>query len=354
MYWERRDLVLADMRGAGGSGALRCAGIEQYEKSNALAPIYPPTLVADCAASLVSRTDLRFYSTAAAARDIDTVREALGYMRLDLNAVSYGTTLALRYIADFPDRVRTAVLMGTVPASRTPPRYHAQAAEEGFRLLLQLCRADPACASQYPDPAADLERSLTRIDAAQRPAFLEKVRTLLYTPASARTLPSYLRAAANGSLAAASGNVEGRQFADGLYLSITCSESIARMDLDKAVADSGATRFGAYRLVRQRDACAKWPIAAADPQLFEQPLASVPVLFISGALDPVTPPQWTVDIAPRFARSRHVIVRQGAHVLEGLSGMDTCLDRVVPQFVDSGSADGIDMACFDDMQAPFK
>ncbi|MGH8179310.1 MAG: alpha/beta hydrolase [Steroidobacter sp.] len=354
MYREHRDLVLADMRGTGGSEALRCPGLEQYEKTNALAPIYPPTLVADCAALLASYADLRFYSTAAAARDIDAVREALGYRSLDLNAVSYGTTLALRYIADFPDRVRTAVLMGTVPAKRTPPRYHARAAEEGFMLLLQLCQTDPACASAYPHPAADLERSLTRMDAAQRAIFLEKIRTLLYAPASARTLPAYLRDAANGGVATPSASTEGRQFADGLYLSITCSESIARMDLEKAIADSDATRFGAYRLQRQRDACARWPIAAADPELFEQPVSNVPVLFISGALDPVTPSQWTVEVAARFPRSRHVIVPQGAHVLEGLSGMDTCLDRVVPQFVEKGSADDIDMTCFAGMQAPFK
>ena len=45
---------------------------------------------------------------------MEWVREALGYEQLDLNAVSYGTTLALRYIADYPKRVRTAVLYGTV------------------------------------------------------------------------------------------------------------------------------------------------------------------------------------------------------------------------------------------------
>ncbi|HKU17301.1 MAG TPA: alpha/beta hydrolase [Steroidobacteraceae bacterium] len=354
MYREHRDLVLADMRGTGGSGALRCPGIEQYEKTNASSPMYPPALVADCAASLAARADLRFYSTAVAARDIDAVREALGYRSVDLNALSYGTTLALRYIADFPDRVRTAVLTGTAPASRTPPRYHAQAAEAGLTGLLQLCQSDPACASAYPDPAADLERSLTRMDATQRAVFLEKLRTLLYSAASARTLPAYLRDAANGAIATPSAATEGRLFADGLYLSITCSESIARMDLQAAIADSDATRFGAYRLQRQRDACANWPLAAADPRLFDQPVSNVPVLFISGALDPVTPTQWTLEVAARFPRSRVVVVPQGAHVLEGLSGLDTCLDRVVPQFVAKGSADDIDMTCFAGMQAPFK
>ncbi len=76
-------------------------------------------------------------------------------------------------------------------------------------------------------------------------------------------------------------------------------------------ASLSATRFGAYRLQRQRDACARWPIAAADPGLFEQPVSTVPVL-------------------------------------------DTCLDRVVPQFVAKGSADDIDMTCFAGMQASFE
>lgn len=351
MYRTHRDLVLADMRGTGESAGLFCPSIAQQEKESPRSPLYPPELVRDCAVSLSSIADLRQYTTAAAARDIDAVRQALGYEQLDLNAVSYGTTLALRYIADFPDRVRTAVLTGTAPASQMPPRNHAIAAEHGLELLFASCAAVPACAASYSNPASDLDRATARLDAEARTVFLEKLRTMLYLPESARRIPLALRMAADGDFRMFDGRPGGRQFADGLYLSITCSESLALMDLEMAIAESDATRFGAYRLRRQREACLHWPIAAADPNLFEMPYSDVPVLFISGALDPVTPTVWAAETATRFPASRHVIVAQGGHVLEGMSGIDTCLDRVVPQFVANGSATGIDMTCFDSMEA---
>lgn len=354
IYRTHRDVVLADMRGTGESGGLFCPGLTEYARSDPRAPVYPPALVRECAATLSSRVDLRQYTTAAAARDMDAIREALGYRWWDLNALSYGTTLALRYIADYPDRVRTAVLMGTVPASRMPPRHHAQSAERGLDLLFQACAAEPACAARYPDPAADLRRALQRLDPETGAVFLEKVRTLLYVPATARRVPSILHKAAEGDFQVFEKVATGRRFADGSYLSITCSESMARMDADRAIAESDETRFGAYRLRRQRDACSAWPIAPSDPKLLDAPISHVPVLFISGALDPVTPPEWAAETAARFPASRQVIVPQGAHVLDGMSGLDTCLDQVVPEFLEKGSAAGIDVTCFQSMQAgPF-
>jgi pimeloyl-ACP methyl ester carboxylesterase len=354
MYRTHRDVVLADMRGTGGSGGLFCPNIAQHERENPESLFYPPALVRDCATLLSAKADLRQYTTDAAARDIDAVRRALGYERLDLNALSYGTTLALRYIADFPDHVRTAVLTGTAPANRMPPRNHAMAAERALKLLFEMCAADSACSTKYPNSAADLERAAERLDAEARDVFLEKIRTMLYLPGTARRVPSVLRKAADGDFQMQAGDV-GRSFADGLYLSITCSESLAMMDLDAAIAESDATQFGAYRLRRQNDACRHWPKAAPDQRLLEVAESEVPVLFISGAIDPVTPPDWAAETARRFPASRHVIVAQGGHVLEGMSGIETCLDRVVPQFVEKASAASVDMACFDSMEAgPFQ
>src|SRR6476619_1303114 len=34
VYRQSRDIVLADMRGTGGSNPLRCAGLEEYQKRN--------------------------------------------------------------------------------------------------------------------------------------------------------------------------------------------------------------------------------------------------------------------------------------------------------------------------------
>ena len=352
-YREHRDVVLADMRGTGGSNPLRCAGIEELQNRDPWAPLYPPDLVAECAAQLSVASDPTAYSTAAAARDIDWVRRALGYATLDLNAVSYGTTLALRYIAEHPRAVHSAAFMGTVPASRTPPRYHAPAAERALLRLALACESDAAC-KRTGDLHANLVAAVKQLP-GDRPlvgdVFMEKVRSRLYSPDSARRLPALLARAAHGDF---DGFLRrgGRDFADGLYLSITCAESMARMDVPLAIAESAETGFGAYRLERQRDACARWPVAKPDPRLFDQPASDVPVLFIGGALDPVSPAEWGVEVARAFARGRTVTVAAGAHVFDGLTGLDTCLDAAIIRLFDTGDVAAPDYSCFESMQPP--
>ena len=154
-YRVSRDVVLADMRGTGKSNPLRCFGIEEREKRQPGLPMYPPDLVAECARQSSIASDPGQYSTGAAAQDIELIRQALGYEKLDLNAISYGTTLALRYMAEFPKRVHAAVLMGTVPArfcrrvfTLQLPRHHRRCCGE--------CAADANCRTQSGDVNANL------------------------------------------------------------------------------------------------------------------------------------------------------------------------------------------------------
>ena len=355
-YRAERDIVLADMRGTGQSNPLRCSAIEELEKREPASPLYPPTLVAECAKALGETNDLRQYSTAAAAKDIDLVRRALGYEQLDINAISYGTTLALRYIADFPRSVHAAVLMGTVPATRTPPRFHAAAAQASLDRLIADCSAKPACREEFGDVRANLTRAieLAELNAKMTaPVFMEKLRNRLYSPASRAGVPYLLAQAAKGDFSAFTGSVgQGRVFADGLYLSITCGESFAHMNIDAAIADSRTTTFGAYRLERQRDACQHWPEGAVDPRLMREKDSTIPVLFIAGELDPVSPADWGQDAATHFSNARVVRVPLGAHVLDGLSDLDTCLDSVVIRYLRADFPRDFDLSCFGQMKAP--
>jgi pimeloyl-ACP methyl ester carboxylesterase len=350
-YREKRDIVLADMRGTGQSNPLRCSAIEEREKREPGLPMYPPDLVAECARQLAASSDLRHYGTAAAALDIEVIRRELGYEQFDLNAISYGTTLALRYMADFPEAVHAAVLMGTVPASRTPPRYHASAAQAAFDRLAKDCAADSACRAAG-DVRANLAKAFQRVAGVMTaPVFLEKLRNKLYSPESRARVPYLLAQAAAGDFRGFTGSTgDDRVFADGLYLSITCNESFARMDVGAAIAAARATPFGAYRVERQRDACDRWPKGAADAQLMREPVSSIPVLFIAGELDPVTPADWAQETAAHFPKGKLVRVPHGAHVLDGLSGLDTCLDAVTVRFFDTGVAG--DTSCFAQMMPP--
>jgi pimeloyl-ACP methyl ester carboxylesterase len=60
-------------------------------------------------------------------------------------------------------------------------------------------------------------------------------------------------------------------------------------------------------------------------------VSDIPVLLLSGAYDPVTPPDWAADTATHLANSRHFEFLGAGHVP---SGSDACAARYVAAFFD--------------------
>lgn len=356
-YRAHRDIVLIDQRGTGGSNRLSCASLEALESSSR--EIYPAAAVAACKAEILTHSNPVHYGTSAALEDVDSVRAALGHDRIDLVALSYGTTVALRYIATRPGIVRAAILMSVAPPSAMPPRDHAPVAERALSLLFSRCLEDSACRAAIPDPEADLRAALARLPGTRpglsRDAFMERIRTLLYQPGSARKIPWIVHRAAAGDLAPfdASSRPQGpSRFALGQYLSITCGESLGLMDFEEAARRSRSTRFGDYRLRRQREACGKWPAVRVAPDHLAPISSDTAILMISGGLDPVTPPAWADALAATLPRSRHIVIRDSGHVFDGMSGVDTCLDPLMIRFLETADPASLDARCIESMKAP--
>ncbi len=141
---EFRDIVLVDQRGTGGSQSVACPQ-EHVRATDADAVA---SYLRRCFARLGSGA--RRLSTEAAAADLERVRRALGYGRVDLYGSSYGATLAQIYLRRFPRSVRTATLDG---ASLTSvPVYELAAATPSAPCEAQIarCRAQPACRAGVP------------------------------------------------------------------------------------------------------------------------------------------------------------------------------------------------------------
>jgi len=356
-YRERRDIVLVDQRGTGASNRLTCSALESLEASSD--EMFPPAAVEQCRAELSGHANPTYYGTRAAVEDLDAVRAALGHERIDLVALSYGTTVALRYIATYPERVRTAILMGAAPPDAMPPRHHGPAAERALGLLFAACAADEACRTAIPDPSGDLDAALRRLGATRATlspqVFMERIRGLLYQPGSARRIPWIVHRAAAGDLGpfdSATRSSGPSPFALGVYLSITCGESFALMDYEPAAAAARETRFGDYRLRRQRDACRQFPASQTAPDHLSPASGGTAILIVSGELDPVTPPEWGDALARAFPRSRHLVIPNSGHVFEGLSGIDTCLDPLMIRFLETADPESLDPACLARMAPP--
>lgn len=76
------------------------------------------------------------------AGDLDEVRNALGYKRINIAAASYGTLAAQVYIRKYPQHVRSAFLVGVVTPGFKLPLPFARAAQNALEHLFQDCAAD--------------------------------------------------------------------------------------------------------------------------------------------------------------------------------------------------------------------
>ncbi len=147
---DRRSLVLVDMRGTGRSGPVKCPDTQRGRAPDWIA-------LSECARRLGPLASS--YRTAAAADDIDDVREALGYERIALYGDSYGTFLAQSYAFRHPDSLDALVLDSAYPV-RGESGWYPNIPRTGVRSLYIACRRSPSCVGDPEKFLAELAEHL--------------------------------------------------------------------------------------------------------------------------------------------------------------------------------------------------
>lgn len=371
-----RDLLFVDQRGTGGSAPLQCRFRDPADPQTFIDGYMPLAAVARCRQELSRGADLARYGFIQHAHDMEAVRTALGYERLDLYGSSYGTRGAMVYLRTYPRNVRSAVLHGLVPPGFRQPADYARDTDAAFAGIAAECRADAACNAAFPDFERETREVVRRLGAERGAAeivdpqtgrrvrltisrgdFVETIRRMLYSPVSARTVPFVVHRAHQGdfrpamrrALADRRGLDEGIFW--GLQLSITCTEDVPFIDQAAAAAENQTTLLGDYRVREQTDACRGWPTYSV-PADYHQPFPTdVPTLLISGEHDPVTPVRWGNMAAAAHSNSLHVIVPGGGHGFGGMRGTE-CVDSMVVRFLRQTSLAGLDTACLRNVRPP--
>ncbi len=147
-----RDIVLVDQRGTGDSNPLQLPesrpDVSGMSRSDAIATFQ--AWLDEYLSKLDA--DQSLYASPQAADDLDAVREALGYDRIDLYGSSYGATLVQYYLRQHPDHVRAAVLDGgtllDVPVLELIPRNSQDALDS----VLRTVRSGPRVCGGLPGP----------------------------------------------------------------------------------------------------------------------------------------------------------------------------------------------------------
>lgn len=369
---RNRDVVLVDQRGTGQSNLLNCpsSGSREDMRGYFAEPLASERIRA-CRIELEKTADLTLYTTSIAMDDLDDVRAALGYDRINVYGGSYGSTTSLVYLRQHGQHVRSVAVFGVAPPSAKIPLSFAKGVQDAVDRLIADCAADSACNGAYPDVAGDLKKVLQQFDkgpveveatnvytgasqkvSVHRDAFVDGIRQLLYSPNAAAALPALLHLGAGGNL----GPLVGTMFqvvsqidsriARGMQLSVICAEDVPFITPEEVKTTSANSFYGDARVRPTIRACGEWPKMKVSESFLDPVKSDVPVLLVSGALDPVTPPWLAERVARTLSRGRLVIAKNATH------NSYECIENLIADFIDKGTTDGLDVSCVDKIKRP--
>jgi pimeloyl-ACP methyl ester carboxylesterase len=365
-----RDIVLVDQRGTGKSHPLECRSDD-----DSLAALSEPieasmARLRKCLEGLDA--DTRLYTTTIAMDDLNDVRDYLGYGAIDIYGGSYGTRAALVYLRQHEPTVRSVIIDGVAPPDMRLPLFMARDGQRALDRLLDDCEADDTCRSMHPQLGARLRALMSELDATPVKTRLTHPRTgvtedvnvngefianvmfgSLYSPLVSSLLPELIARAEHrdfqGLLALGTVNEgAGQNMSVGMQLSVVCAEDFPRITQDQIDRESKGTVFGTHLLRARMKACEFWPKGKVAASFYEPVTSNVPVLVMSGELDPVTPPAWGESVLSHFPRGRHIVVPATGHGTIGTG----CGMRIVQAFINSASTEGLDTSCLQAIKRP--
>jgi len=343
-----RDIIFFDIRGTARSAPLPC---ESDLEPPPLTQISSARITAHIEQCLANAGDITSYTSMTAVMDLEALRQAIGAPQLNIWAVSYGTRLAQLYMRSHPQRVRSAVLDAVVPFS---PSYIDRQPSNALHALNKLatdCTDSKDCSGAFPDfdplqlldslperRAISYRHPVTGLPThtdTGRATVAQLVFGALYQSQTRAFIPWALSQAVNDDnwdpLAAL--GLDSAKYLNintlyqGAHYAVVCSGEQRRNPLQQA----NDPFFHNYASQLMQKICADWPLNAEVEQLPpENPaVADIPVLLLSGALDPITPPSMAASTAREFANNRHLIIPRGGH----MNSAKACVQELIDDFI---------------------
>jgi pimeloyl-ACP methyl ester carboxylesterase len=339
---KNRDLIVFDQRGVGLSEpALECPGWEQvqYEVLDepdaeiAMQTTFEGLML--CGDRLESEGhNLAAYNTLQNAADVNAIRNALGYEKLNLYGGSYGSHLAQAVMRDFPEAIRSVVLTSVYPLERSLFIDATTSTAEALMYLVERCEAEEACNQAYPDletvlfevierlNAEPLELTLTDpISGEEHEAVLTgdaafaNLAALLYQTQLIPAIPQAIYDVYNGDYALMTqlrsiNLVFIEALSRGMEFSVLCADDLVGQtpedllaaraelppELNQTVDPEILIEYSIFGI------CENWPVEESGAWVKEPVVSNIPTLLLAGEFDPVTPPEYGQLVASHLSQ----------------------------------------------------
>ncbi len=361
---EGHDVVLVGYRGVEGSSVLDCPEVVSALKSSADL-VEEETFersaeaFADCAQRLTDEgVDLDGYSLPQRVDDLEAVRVALGYERINLVSESVGTRTAMIYAWRYPEALHRSAMIAV-----NPPGHFLWDPETTDDLLArygELCAADPECSDRTDDLVADMRN--TSADMPDRWWWLPinegniKVGSLWgLFETNDDSAPLNAPATLDSWLAAADGDPSGFWFlsflADVAFPeSFVWGEYAATGILDADAADAYYAAGGDPGSVLENQATdfswsggeltTAWPASPDYADFRDVQPSGVETLLVGGTLDFSTPTRFATDeLLPSLSNGQQVVLDGFGHSSDFWTYQPEASERLLTTFFDTGQVD---------------
>ena len=373
MVRRNRDIVLLDQRGTGRSARMDCEADEEIIEGR----FSLEQTILDTEACLEQLPhDPRFFTTSVAVRDLEALREALGYPQLNLYGSSYGTRVAQHFLRRYPESTRTVILDGVVPPQMALGPGIAVEAQNALDAIFDRCAESEDCSAAFPDIREDF--GMLRDALADEPVIITlpnpvsgipeeirfgrqemaaALRLLSYHPNSVALMPMLINEAIEGNFAplAAQFMMISESMSEalslGMHNAVVCTEDVPFFTGENVERDAlDATYIGPVQLDALEAICSVWPAGVLDEQ-FRTPLSTdAPVLLLSGEADPITPPRYAELAAVDLGNARLLTGHKQGH---GLAPRG-CMSDVIGEFVETADPQALEVDCLERLFAmPF-
>lgn len=353
---ENHDFVLLGYRGVDGSVLLRSKEIEQSFKGahdNLLSDSSLRTIsqaiksFSDTLSSL--GVDLSHYTMADVVSDLESVRKAFRYEKINLLSLSYGTRVALLYSYLHP-----AVIYRSVMVSVNPPghfTFHPKKIDEQLRYYDQLFAKDSIHFDGRP-LSLSIQTALKKIPSRWSIFKLDpdKIKlatfSMLFHKGSAAIVFDCYRKAEQGDYSGLymfqraydfmmpSMMVWGDLFAKGI------TDFDTSINYLSAMRDSSTIMGSPFSLLIMGGAAGYWPVHRIPSELQSIQPSDVQTLLVGGSVDFSTPAEYaTEELLPSLTNGRQVILKEMGHVGDIVNLQRPAFEHMVYRFYNEGVVD---------------
>lgn len=357
---QQRDILLIDQRGTGRSNLLTCDEGAQsplsFDDDNA------DTLAETQKCLAKIDADVTQYGSLNAIKDFEAVRQHLGYKKLHIYGISYGTRMAQLYMRLYPAHLATVTLDGIVPMQQSVLEIGASI-DRGFDLLFKDCQETAACHAQFPELKAEFDQvaaSLAKAPVMEnvydpvtgektmltmtRGKFYGSIRMALYQANVRALVPHAIHQAAKHNFQPILGlyslTIDNAGMAMGMHASVVCGEDMHR--ITPAMREQAQHSFMGKTMLEGLEAtCEVWKVPAVDDS-FSEPISSdIPTLLLSGEIDPATPPSWGELAMEKLTNAKHFVAPYATHGV----AYQSCANNLIADLVRSGSVKDLNGEC---------